>query len=400
MSDLKALLEHADHAVSRVPLPAGGVERLQRRRDRKRRNQRITAGIVGIAFFAATVWIVTTGGPFDRTLTPGTSGPTGPAEPTATVPTVSPPITTAPYYTPDARSEVDYVIDLNSGEMTPLPETIIGALGEGEHDPGQGFHALHRYAASSDGSMLAFAGLGEEGTPQIFVAGIDGTGVRQVTHDPTRATSPAWSPDGTLIAYQGYGGGEIPNVFVLDVATGEATQVTHEEATQVTHGGDDGAWDPTFTPDGRSVLYSAPSDPAPVLPVGELRTVPVDGGESTLLIGEGEGIFYAGDGSMSPDGSLVTFLGGAPPCGPCRVVANADGTGSRVIDGWMATPAGMWSPDSSRIVTMQIPQEYENPPPTSPSFIIVVDVVTEQATIVANGRAAIWLDDHTLLVAV
>jgi hypothetical protein len=391
MSDLKTLLEHADHAVSGVPLPADGLERLQRRRDRKNRNQRITAGTVGIAVFVAVIWFVTSGELADRTLTPGTSRPTGPAEPSVTVPTVSPPITTAPYYTPDARSEVDYVIDLNSGEMTPQPEAIIGALGETAER-----FTLERYAASSDGSMLAFVGAGEEGTPQIFIAGIDGTGVRQVTHDPTRAMSPAWSPDGTLIAYQGYGGGEIPNVFVLDVATGEATQVTHEEATQVTHEGSDGAWDPTFTPDGRSVLYSAPSDPAPVLPVGELRTVPVDGGESTLLIVAD----YAGDGSMSPNGSLVTFLGGPPPCGPCRIVANADGTGGRVIDGWEATPAGVWSPDSSRIVTMEVPEAYEDPPPTSEHFIIVTDVVTEQATIVANGRAAIWLDDHTLLVAV
>ena len=81
-------------------------------------------------------------------------------------------------------------------------------------------------------------------------------------------------------------------------------------------------------------------------------------------------------------------------------MANADGTGRRVIDGWMATPAGMWSPDGSRIVTMEIPRAHASPPPTSDHFIIVVDVVTEQATIVANGRAAIWLDDHTLLVAV
>jgi hypothetical protein len=71
-----------------------------------------------------------------------------------------------------------------------------------------------------------------------------------------------------------------------------------------------------------------------------------------------------------------------------------------VIDGWMATPAGMWSPDGSRIVTMDIARAYTDIPPTSPNFILVVDVTTEVATIVANGRAAIWLDDHTLLVAV
>jgi hypothetical protein len=56
--------------------PEPSFEAFLRRRDRKRRNQRITAGAVGIAFFVAAAWIVTTGGPFDRTLTPTTTGPT------------------------------------------------------------------------------------------------------------------------------------------------------------------------------------------------------------------------------------------------------------------------------------------------------------------------------------
>jgi hypothetical protein len=53
---------------------------LIQRRDRKRRNQRITAGVVGIAVFVAAVWIVTSGGWFDRTETPAVPGPaeTGP----------------------------------------------------------------------------------------------------------------------------------------------------------------------------------------------------------------------------------------------------------------------------------------------------------------------------------
>ena len=51
--------------------PEGGsFERLVRRRDRKRRNQRIAAAVVGIAVFVAAVWIVTTAGSFDRTATP------------------------------------------------------------------------------------------------------------------------------------------------------------------------------------------------------------------------------------------------------------------------------------------------------------------------------------------
>lgn len=56
--------------------PGGSFERFTRRRDRKRRNQRFTAGVVGIAVFVAAIWIVTSGGPIDRTQRPANEPPT------------------------------------------------------------------------------------------------------------------------------------------------------------------------------------------------------------------------------------------------------------------------------------------------------------------------------------
>jgi WD40 repeat protein len=390
MSD-REILERAERAARSVVVPEGRYEDLLRRHDRKRRNQRISAGAVGIAVVAAVVWIATIGGMFDPAQTPGGAEPTGPADRTTTAPAIdtrSPLPTAAPWYSPTATSEVDYVIDLNTGEMTPLPRAIIRSLGDTGRLP------QFRYAASSDGSMLAFVGTGEEGSPQIFIAGIDGTGVRQVTHDQTRATSPAWSPDGTSIAYVAHGDADVPSIYVLDVATGEATRITD---------GVHSAWTPTFTPDGSSILFTEGSAPP------ELRTVPLAGGESTLLLGPGDLYDSASgwssdsaNGSMSPDGSLVTFLGTCPEGGgPCRYVANVDGTKRRVILGWHGVPAGTWSPDGSRIVA-ETKRKGENLPlpPTSPNFIYVVDVSTKAATIVANGRGAIWLDDHRLLVEV
>jgi hypothetical protein len=65
--------------------PEGGsFERLVHRRDRKRRNQRVTAGVVGIAVFVAAVWIVTSDWSSDRTQRPAnepsTVNPTDAAE--------------------------------------------------------------------------------------------------------------------------------------------------------------------------------------------------------------------------------------------------------------------------------------------------------------------------------
>src|SRR5918995_2342314 len=74
MGDLKSVLERGLRGFE----PSDdGFERMLRRRDRKRRNQRISAGVVGIAVFVAAVWIVTSGGRFDRTQTPAVN-PTPP----------------------------------------------------------------------------------------------------------------------------------------------------------------------------------------------------------------------------------------------------------------------------------------------------------------------------------
>jgi Tol biopolymer transport system component len=280
---------------------------------------------------------------------------------------VTEPSVTEPGVTEPRRPKFDYVIDLNTGAMTPLPKAIVRSAARPP-----------RYAASRDGSRIAYVGIGDDGSPQIFIAGIDGTGIRQVTHDPKRASSPAWSPDGTMITYGGSGG-----LFVLDVATGESTPIADA--------GRGGPWaQPQFTPDASSLLYTdSYTDGSSTHAV--LRTVPLDGGKSTVLIGPGEGMGYAGNGSLSPDGSLVTMMGneiGGP--GALRFVANADGTELRSIPEGSSNPAGTWSPDGGRIVC----SDY------SRKNILVVDIETGDASRVAKGRAAIWLDRHTLLVEV
>jgi Tol biopolymer transport system component len=288
--------------------------------------------------------------------------------------------------------EVDYLIDLNTGVMTPLPEAIIRSVAKSGELPAH----WPLYAASPDGSRLAYVGSGEEGRLQIFIAGIDGSGVRQVTHAPTGARSPAWSPDGTLIAYHGESDGGVRHLFVLDVATGESRQITDEGVQE---------WAaPQFTPDGSSLLYTAGSGTSPVL-----RTVPVAGGKSMLFIGPGGGLGDALNGSLSPDGSLVTYLASGEPLspdgspmtyqgreighvGPGRFVANVDGTERRFLPGWVSNPAGTWSPDGSRIVCLA--------PTLDEVSIIVVDIATGGSSPVAKGNGAIWLDRHTLLVDV
>ena len=45
----------------------------------------------------------------------------------------------------------------------------------------------------------------QSGRTQVWIMGMDGTGLRQLTHDPFEAIDPTWSPDGTRIVYVGFG---------------------------------------------------------------------------------------------------------------------------------------------------------------------------------------------------
>ena len=77
-------------AVERLAPPEPAYERLVERRDRKRRNQRIAAGVVGIAVFVAAVWIVTSVGRSIALQTPVVPGGAGTGQ-TETGPAVTGP---------------------------------------------------------------------------------------------------------------------------------------------------------------------------------------------------------------------------------------------------------------------------------------------------------------------
>jgi TolB protein len=365
MSDPRSLLEGESR---RFIQPDGAFERLVRRRDRKRRNQRIAAGVVGITVFVAAVWIVTSGGSLNRTETPAVPG--GATGPKVSNPTAKSAVGPVP--------ETDYLLDLDNGETTALPTSIAGA----------------GYAASPDGSRLAYTGPGDDGTNQIFVANLDGTGIEQVTHGFGAAYSPVWSPDGSKIAYSagGTSGDDLRDLFVVDLATGESTQLTFGTLEPDPAAPDLSPWKanlPSFTPDGAFIVYNADrGSEAGDEGEFELRMVPVAGGESEVLIRDQfSGVRAIDEARLSPDGSLVSYS-----CGRFGsiCVANPDGTDERVLVQWQgdALGGGGWSPDGTRFAYAAFHQ-YD---------VSIVDVATGEATYVAEGWGPTWLDDHTLIV--
>ena len=394
MNQLKELLDREAHRVVADP---DALESTFRRRDRKRRNQRIAAGIVGIAVFVAAVWIVTSGLSLDRSETPvpavsGTTGhtetrpaETGPAEtrPAETGPAETgspfpqPESTgisvTAPWFDrnvnhmcgdePGWGCDDNYTLDLDSGAMAPLPESIRrGAW----------------YTVSPDSSEIAYIDRAEDGR-QVFVAQLDGTQIRQVTHEPPGVDGPlAWSPDGTTIAYLDRAEDRAQQVFVVDLESGRTTQVTFEP---------EGVNDLQFSPDGVSILYTAQRPGT-----AEMLTVPVTGGEGSRLVTVSD---LAG-ASVSPDGSLLAYVcnttvGAGTDASLC--LANADGSDHRVlVTASVPLPVlrPTWSPDGTRLAYWVFHSWN----------VYVIDVASGETTLVGAGSSPSWVDDHTLIIEI
>ena len=107
--------------------------------------------------------------------------------------------------------------------------------------------AFDQPSVSRDGRRLAFNALGKQ--EDIFVAGIDGSGLQQLNNDSYKDRAARWSPTGPeRIAYYSDRTGAY-EIWTVRPDGGEAQQLTRSP----------GAHYPVWSPDGRSMAYSSHS---------------------------------------------------------------------------------------------------------------------------------------------
>ncbi len=131
----------------------------------------------------------------------------------------------------------------------------------------RGSHRVRSCAVSPDGRRIAFhAALPRE---ELFVSGIDGSGLKQLTNDAFKDRVPVWSPDGRRLLFYSNRGGSY-EAWIVNADGGEPERVLPPGRESVTV--------PVWSPDGRRVACTSDGraaviDLAP--PLGSRRAEPL-----------------------------------------------------------------------------------------------------------------------------
>jgi Tol biopolymer transport system component len=111
---------------------------------------------------------------------------------------------------------------------------------------------------SPDGSKIAYISVGEQGSPQIFTANVDGTDSKQLTETylpnwdsgfPTYGNyDPHWTPDGKMIVYVSEINEGTPEIYIMSSDGSNQKRLTNTERRNES---------PELTFDGKFILFSS-----------------------------------------------------------------------------------------------------------------------------------------------
>jgi TolB protein len=162
----------------------------------------------------------------------------------------------------------------------------------------------------------------------------DGGDVRQVTHGPSGAAYPDWSPDGRWIAFERFVDAETSQVFLM------RSDGTH--LRRLTSRGSNG--DPAFSPDGRRIVFwhARPGRAA------NLYTMKPDGSDWRRVTRTPD--VFETFPQYSPDGRWIAYTA-YRAASPAVFVIRADGSrGHQITATRLHAGDSDWSPDGRRLV--------------------------------------------------
>lgn len=320
-----------ERAVQVMAPEEPSFEGLLRRRDRKRRNQRLAAGAVGLAIGIA---VMALGAAFLRSAAePDSVG--WPTPPVTETPIVQPgEVLLDPYASGDNPT---YVIAADVA--TGVQRTVAGCKA--------GCRLLTPFDASADRGWIAYHLANcEEGEcgPSDPQGGLWVVGAQ----DPPRFVAEgildtpwSWSPTGAQLAYA-----DVDELFLLDPTTWEHTRIATAAGAIHTI-----AWGP----DGRSIAYSVDPPFTGASDPSSFGVIVLRSGSEPEQVSKAAGV----EGMVwSSDGSSLLLDRVVSGRSVIEVVAT-DGSDERVlVEGPMHEGPGApaWSPDGSRIAFIRTPR--------------------------------------------
>ncbi len=161
----------------------------------------------------------------------------------------------------------------------------------GRRQPVLAESGLNMGAAVAPGGGRMAVVVSVEGNSDIYLANLDGSGLRNITNHPAIDVSPTWSPDGSQIAFVSNRHGS-PQIFVMDAGGGGARRVTFAGSYNQT---------PSWCPRGDTPLIAFTGADGGTF---DIFTVNAGGGDITRLT-QAQG--RNSDPAWSPDGRLIAF---------------------------------------------------------------------------------------------
>jgi Tol biopolymer transport system component len=209
-------------------------------------------------------------------------------------------------------------------------------------DPG--FDACAAYSA--DGQRIAYCSGKGGGPVQVWTMKQNGTDKQQVTHMTGAAIFPDYSPDGTEIVFTAQpAGSPTRDIYVVGSDGSDLTRLTSGEGNNVY---------PAFSPDGSKIVFNSNRTGT-----SQVYVMNADGSGQTQLTFDPQPKDQVPD--WSPDGSKIAYLADThgisdvtPSWGDIWVM-NADGSGQHPITNGASWYGTAWSPDGTRIVTLDLP---------------------------------------------
>ncbi len=142
-------------------------------------------------------------------------------------------------------------------------------------------------AISADGRKMAMI-LSKDGSPELYVSNVDGSGLRRLTKTREEEACPAWSPDGRQICFTSAAGGGA-RLYLINSNGGKMTRLKAAGASGVFS-------EPDWSPDGEWIAFTAQMGRR-----FHICIVEAGGGEAVVLA-QGE------DPSWAPNSRNIIFM--------------------------------------------------------------------------------------------